>query len=398
MQPKPILIEISRLLFRLFKGKNVTGIDRVTLAYIEHYLDSAHAVVSVKNNIHILNKRDSLAIFKLLLNNELKILSTFAFNMLSKNIFLNHEKASAYAGCVYFNINHKGIESKAYIEKIQALKLKPIFFIHDLIPIDYPEYCRESEKRKHTARVIHMLQFGHAIVVNSEFTRKALIHFAQKHQLDVPNISVAWLSSKIETIQTPSQKSFVFEGHQYFVILATIEARKNHLLLLHLWQRLIQQMGDDAPYLVLIGQRGWEAEQVFDLLDRCEPLKQRVVELSSKCDADLLKILTGSQALLFPSYVEGYGLPLVEALSLNVPVIASDIEVFREIGQGVPDFLDPLDSKAWQDLIVAYCEMPSLQREAQLQRMQHYQHWTWKDHFEQIQALLEHVQQQCECA
>ena len=62
-------------------------------------------------------------------------------------------------------------------------------------------------------------------------------------------------------------------------------------------------------------------------------------------DSALPTLLAGARALLCPAFVEGYGLPIAEALALGVPVICSDIPVFREVGRNVPEFLDPLDGR-----------------------------------------------------
>lgn len=174
-------------------------------------------------------------------------------------------------------------------------------------------------------------------------------------------------------------------------MLGTIEPRKNHLLLLHVWQRLIEQLGDQAPLLVMIGQRGWECENVVDLLERCESLKGHILELSTCDDAELASWLRHARALLFPSFVEGFGLPLVEALACGTPVIASDLAVFREIAGDIPDYLDPLDGLGWRDMIIDYCNMSGQKRYEQLQRMSGFVVPTWDDHFKQVDALLEQV-------
>lgn len=389
---KPILIEISRLIFRLMKGKTITGIDRVTLAYIQHYADSAQAVVSFKGNVNIFNRQQSRVLFQILCHKQPKLFSASSLNILVEHLFKNEQDNSCYAGCIYLNLNHKGIESQAYIRKIRQLKLKTVFFVHDLIPVYYPEYCRAQEQAKHTLRIRYMLQVGHAILVNSAFTKAELLQFAREQCLTAPEITVALLSSDLHHLFETEKLLPALHHKKYFVVLATIEARKNHLLLLQIWQRLIQQLGEQAPYLVLVGQRGWEADQVFNLLDRCATLKGRVIECSSSCDVELKATLSHAQALLFPSFVEGFGLPLVEALSLGVPVIASDIAVFKEIGQGVPEYIDTLDSKLWFDMILEYNKNASLLRADQLLRMKHYQHWEWQDHFNTIQHVVEHVE------
>lgn len=124
---KPILIEISRLIFRLIKGKTITGIDRVTLAYIKHYAKHAQAVLSYKGSVHILTQVQSEKLFQILCQNQPKLLHSSFFNVLTEYVFKNESDYSQYAGCVYLNLNHKGIESKSYIRKIQQLQLKTVF-------------------------------------------------------------------------------------------------------------------------------------------------------------------------------------------------------------------------------------------------------------------------------
>jgi len=178
----------------------------------------------------------------------------------------------------------------------------------------------------------------------------------------------------------------------YFVVLGTIEPRKNHWLLLQVWRRLVEQMGTRAPRLVVIGQRGWNCENVVDLLERCEALRGYVTELPACSDAELSTWLKHAQALLFPSFAEGYGIPLVEALSIGVPVIASDLPAFREIAGEIPDYRDPLDGLGWIDCIKAFAETASPERTAQLRRLASFSAPSWSTHFQVVEEFMERLQ------
>ena len=140
---------------------------------------------------------------------------------------------------------------------------------------------------------------------------------------------------------------------------------------------------------MVIGKRGWECENVVDLLERCIPLKGIVIEKKSCSDAELITYMRYAQALLFPSFAEGFGLPLCEALTTGLPVIASNLEVFREIAEDVPDYADPLDGKRWEELITDYAKPDSAARAAQLVRMQAFTQTTWAQHFAKVDAMLE---------
>jgi glycosyltransferase involved in cell wall biosynthesis len=175
----------------------------------------------------------------------------------------------------------------------------------------------------------------------------------------------------------------------YFVMLGTIEPRKNHWFILHVWRRLVEQLGAAAPKLVVIGRRGWECENVVDILERCESLRGVVIEETHCSDAQLHAYLQHAQALLFPSFVEGYGMPLAEALALKVPVLASDLGVFHEIADDIPDYLDPLDGPGWLAHIHAYAQPHSPERDAQLSRIERFREPTWAEHFEHVDGFLE---------
>ena len=92
---------------------------------------------------------------------------------------------------------------------------------------------------------------------------------------------------------------------------------------------------------------------VLDMLDRAPAMRAHVTETGPLPQGDLDALMTGAHALLMPSFAEGFGLPVGEALAAGVPVIASDILAHREVGEDAAVYLDPLDGPAWADAIMA---------------------------------------------
>jgi len=174
----------------------------------------------------------------------------------------------------------------------------------------------------------------------------------------------------------------------YFVCLGTIEPRKNHLLLLNLWRELVARRDGEAPALLLIGRRGWEIESTIDMLDRCPALRGIVSQRGPLSDNETAHLLRNARALLLPSFAEGFGFPLAEALALGIPVLASDLPALREIGGAVPEYFGPLDGAAWREAILDYSLEPSPRREAQLQRLARWRPPRWDDHFAAVDALI----------
>jgi glycosyltransferase involved in cell wall biosynthesis len=91
---------------------------------------------------------------------------------------------------------------------------------------------------------------------------------------------------------------------------------------------------------------------------------------------------------LLPSFAEGFGFPLVEALQLGVPALCSDIPALRETGGEVAEYLDPLDGPGWRAAILDYAASPSPRREAQLARLSQWQRPCWDRHFAMVDRFI----------
>jgi glycosyltransferase involved in cell wall biosynthesis len=89
-----------------------------------------------------------------------------------------------------------------------------------------------------------------------------------------------------------------------------------------------------------------------------------------------------------PSFIEGFGLPVIEALANGLPVIASELSVFREIAGNIPDYLDPSDGIGWRNAIVDYNRADSPRRAKQIERMADLEIPTWNQHFSRVENFL----------
>ncbi|EXI74715.1 MAG TPA: glycosyltransferase family 1 protein [Candidatus Accumulibacter phosphatis] len=385
---KATLLDVTRLLDRRLQRRLPTGIDRVSLEYVRHFGPRSTALVHLAGQWIELSANDSARLFGGLLSEPA---DSRRFNAL---IVWLVARALPRSTCVrlsssrfLLNTGHAGLEQARYAHFLHRSPLRPVFFVHDLIPLSYPEYCRPGESTRHRIRMQTVLSTGHAVILNSQATLDAMRHYAAEHHQPMPPAVVAPLAPP----QWPRADSHPPLRPPYFVMLGTIEPRKNHWLILHVWRQLIERMGAAAPRLLVVGQHGWECENVVDMLERCEVLRGFVFERPGCSDAELATCLQHAQALLFPSFAEGYGMPLVEALALGLPVIASDLPAFREIGATVPEYVDPLDGRRWADLIVDYASPESPCRRAQLQRLESFVAPTWPAHFAQVEALLERL-------
>jgi glycosyltransferase involved in cell wall biosynthesis len=382
---RDLLIDVTRLVGRLIKGRAPTGIDRVCLAYVNRYASVSRVVLKKGRFGMILSKSSSQQLFSALAEHDEFMCGRVA-RIVTKSTLLPHREPRASGGTL-LNLGHSGPEQPEYADWLRRKQLRPVFMVHDLIPVTHPEYCRPLERQRHTRRMETVLKTAAAVVTNSHATLHALSSYAADRGFAMPPSIAAPLAPAALSGARGNRPL----PEPYFVILSTIEPRKNHWMILHVWRRLVERLGKNAPRLVVIGQRGWECENVLDLLERCDVLRGYVFEKTACSDSELTNYLRHSQALLFPSFAEGYGLPLIEALSLGVPAIASDLPVFHEIAGEVPEYLDPLDGTGWMQCIEAFCDPDSSLRSGQLLRMSQFTPPTWSEHFEQFEKLLEQV-------
>lgn len=399
-----IALDLSRLLSRAGRV-TPTGIDRVELAYAEHLIasgaQSCFTAVSASGGLALLKRRTAEqfvceigaawrgGVDPAAQDRQVRQIARHARIALlaGRERALLARLRDSPAPPVYLLVSHHHLEKRGLIARLkQRSPARFVCLIHDLIPIEFPEYAKPGQAANHLRRIETAAQFADALIVNSVVTRDAL-----RPHLSGAGRSPPVLVAPFGADLPPMADGAASPDRPYFVYVSTIEARKNHLLLLNLWRRLATELGDDAPRLVLVGQRGWEAENVVDMLERCPALRGTVVELNTLPDAEMVRLLKGARALLLPSFAEGFGFPLVEALQLGVPALCSDIAALRETGDAVAEFFDPLDGPGWRAAILDYAAPQSARRAAQLARLAGWTPPRWDAHFTIVDRFIAEV-------
>ncbi len=402
---EPLFLDISRLLWRA-RRRTPSGIDRVELAYAKHYLASpqarkTYAVLHLFGMLFVINRRGAIQFIDGLsarwegdipLRHRPSQSAWPLYVRLIGHLFVGiypllFRRIVGPTQALFIVVSHHHVASRPAIRRLsRSYGMKTVCFVHDVLALDFPEYFPAWWKRWFTGILNNSRDSFAGIIVNSQCTARSLLRhrpLASRH--DGRPTRVAPIGTKVFS------GTGVAMDRPHFVMLGTIEPRKNPLLLLNLWARLAQSE-TAPPYLHLIGARGWENEQILDMLDRCPRLRGLVIEHKAADDATVAHYLKSAAALLLPSFAEGYGMPLAEALAVGIPVICSDIPVFHEVGGAVPEFLDPLDTFAWSDMILEYSRPHSLRRQAQLSRLTHWHAPTWDTHFAIVDELLVHLE------
>ncbi len=404
-----LLLDISRLIWRA-RRRGPTGIDRVELAYARHFLTeqrerSACGALHLLGFVFAISPAGARRFVEALAarweggapagrwRNFLALLGLYSRLIASRWSFgpwLRWELRKSPEPAIFLVVSHHHVAREYTIARIRGnLGVKCVCLIHDLIPIEHPEYFKRGWEARYRRLSANVGSQFDAVIANSEATARAL-HLCLREDAATgpsssPAVRVAPLG--VRAFHRSSSPLLARQTRPYFVVLGTIEPRKNHLLLLNLWTRLARAVAA-PPRLLVIGARGWENEQVVDMLERSRRLRGLVEEHNRLSDADVGALLHGARALLLPSLAEGFGLPLAEALASGVPAICSDIPVFREVGRETPEYLDPLDLGAWLEAVLEYRQADSPRRAAQLRRLARWSAPCWSDHFVAVEHLL----------
>ncbi|MEM9435803.1 MAG: glycosyltransferase family 1 protein [Pseudomonadota bacterium] len=229
---------------------------------------------------------------------------------------------------------------------------QPVVKVHDTIPLDFPDYVPKGGYRWFEERLAAVGELAALTLYNSEQTQAdAERHFARLGRVPpglTAHLGVTALAP--DPSQTPST---VASDRPVFVTVGTIEPRKNHALLLDIWDRLRESRPARMPQLVIIGNRGWRNEAVHERLDAAAGGGD-IVELQGLPDGAMAALIQRASALLFPSHCEGFGLPAIEAAQLGTPVICNDLPVFGEYLGNYPLMIPANDPERWQREIEAH--------------------------------------------
>ena len=234
------------------------------------------------------------------------------------------------------------------IQRLAAVNGQLITVVHDLIPLIHPLSVTPRMTEEFNEWFEQIVLKSDRIICVSKSTATSLIAYvARKSLATKPHLRIGWwrLGADFDDDDTSisSEAKIVTGGETpYFLSVGTLEPRKCYPIALDAFERLWSR-GIDARY-VIIGRAGWQSESLEHRIRQHGEFGRRLLWLDEASDADLHHCYTHARALVYPSMIEGFGLPLVEAGRYGLPVIASDLAVFHETGGDHVRYFNLLDS------------------------------------------------------
>ena len=280
----------------------------------------------------------------------------------------------------------------AQVKELKSQGVAIVTVIYDLIPLTHPRFCDDG------LVVVFQRWFKWVSQTADGFMSisKTIRDQAQAYALQ--GIAEAkpqhqWfdyfhLGSELDFVQKNGRvgqkvKKVFQNGCPVYLMVGTIEPRKNHEYLLDafdlLWQKSL------GVNLCFVGKVGWKCQALIKRVKTHSEYKRRLFMFHDLSDTELEYCYLKSRSLVFPAYVEGFGLPLVEAMQRGLPAMASDIPVFREVGGDFIAYFDPEKPETLMALIRHYEESGEFPASRKMEE------WSWLNWEDSAKQLLTRI-------
>ncbi|MCX7284508.1 MAG: glycosyltransferase family 1 protein [Novosphingobium sp.] len=322
-QPIQIFVDVSELHARDSK----TGIQRVVrniLAHLQEAAGKKYAVVPVATD----------------LTTEYRVSNKVGLQLISNFAPIANPVPNFRRGDVFLGLDLQDVlvpHRADFFEKLHESGILCYFVVYDMLPLKLREYFPDAVSRNFNGW-LNTVARSDGLVAISRSVMMDIQAWAEKTKLPLRRplrLGHFRLGADIESEVEEAPNRAIVEWlekrrkSRVFVTIGTIEPRKRHDQIVDAMNNLWK--GRDDVSLVIIGKVGWQCDDLVESIRSHNEFGRRLLWLEGATDADLLAVLRSADALVAASEGEGFGLPLVEAQRLGVPIIARDLPVFREV-------------------------------------------------------------------
>ncbi|MEZ5047205.1 MAG: glycosyltransferase family 1 protein [Chitinophagaceae bacterium] len=234
--------------------------------------------------------------------------------------------------------------------RIHHAKIKKIVTVHDILYLHFPNDFTSFDRRRYEKKMLYALQYADKIIATSLKTKKDLIEYYQipENKIDVVYQSCnSIFQAKIDSSQQDFFEKKLLLPKRYFLSVGSIIERKNLANTILAFKKLKTQKKSQDIKLIIIGNGNQYKSQIKTLISK-QQLENEIIWLNETIDSQLIEkglpyIYSNAAALLYPSFYEGFGIPVLEAMACNCPVITSYNTSMAEICENYALFVNPHD-------------------------------------------------------
>ena len=221
---------------------------------------------------------------------------------------------------------------------IRQSGIKSVVTIHDLIFLRHPEFYHWIDTKIYAWKFRQTIREANHIIAISECTKRDIMEYGE---VDESRISLIYQSCAPKFNSAPTAKG----GERYILSVGSIEARKNILLAVKALPYLPEEVK-----LVIVGRHTPYTDEVSAYAQK-KGLSHRIRIMHGVSDEELPKLYAEAEAFVYPSRYEGFGIPIIEAISCGLPVVACTGSCLEEAGGPDSLYVDPDDAQAMAQAI-----------------------------------------------
>ncbi len=225
-------------------------------------------------------------------------------------------------------------------------KTPQLMVVHDLAFLHYPKFISWHQRWYYQRFTPKFLKKAKQIVTVSEFSKQdILLHYlVEANKLSVVHGAAREGFDPLDWGSKDATKASYADGREYFLFVGGVHPRKNLMNLLKAFS-LFKKWQHSNMKLLVVGRLAW---QYGDIVEKLKTYKYRedVVMLNYVSEQTLTQLTASAYALVYPSFFEGFGLPILEAMQSGVPVITSNTSSMPEIAGEAALFASPDDPDA----------------------------------------------------
>lgn len=271
-------------------------------------------------------------------------------------------------------------------QAVASKNVKIIPVIHDVLPFTQtPQFSGHSTDSlmEYCRRIVPISSL---VLCVSKSTRDDLQGWFTRQHIKAPRMEVFRLGEDFEfaLAKEPNDDNFItarVADDDYLLCVGTFEAKKNHTLLYYVY-KLARARNIELPKLVIVGRKGWKTEHLYDFMTEDPEVKDKFVFLHNASDENLSWLYDHALGTVFPSFAEGWGIPIAESVARGVPCACSNTTSMTEIAEEYVKHFSPAST---DECLAAILEIikPDIQKKMRSKNSK-YEQTTWDDTFKQV--------------
>lgn len=275
-------------------------------------------------------------------------------------------------------------------------KLKVVVTIHDLSIFIYPQHHTEANYQFVTRNVHQAARQASFIIADSENTKREIrrfLHFPEE-KIEVVYLAAGDIFNRKcsgDSLSQIKDKYKIKKG--YFLSVGSMEPRKNLGRALVAFKALIEMKKADYQF-VITGGKGWKNEAFYNLIRKLD-IDEHLVFTGYVPEEDLPPLYQGADVFVYPSLYEGFGLPVLEAMTSGVPVITSNTTSLPEVAGDAAILVNPMEVFEIYEAMEALATKPQLREELKVKGEEQSRRFSWEKTAHQTLEIYKRIFENC---